>query len=494
MKLEKLYKDIFEANVGDKLFADPDVAYDFRRDAGFNDNFHKWVEIVYGPDYEPNTTEETQMLYALGKYFGNVSYAKDLGKYVGDLKALKSKFPSMLDPKNTKAFNKKFPGYAMRGAKISMDQYKKLIPKAELYSTRFTGILGLINNPGITYKSRGQYGFTSFSTDFSQAVKFAKSPKEKDFVGVVYGVKLDDPNLVVNPTFANELSEYPESETLYVGNTIEPDFIVITDPRMESNFLYDAQAKEIEDNLKQYSLTAEKYFPVWAKTHTPRLQDFTVDGMPTLDKDKKAGEKKYGANMNPQLGENTSLYEIYTDMLISEIGEGTSEPFSFSKNSKGDRHFQYEIDGEVRNENGEFVLQEIPILLTGRGTSIIMDEDYTDKEILDFFGKNDGTMINGFEIVFNRKPSKSYPTGNEFGTVDDRVFMFRLMATIKIILQDEFAKADPDYIVYAPTKQGMENAPDTGRHKLYNAFIKKAIPGAQMFYNKKDDEIIYKLK
>ena len=68
------------------------------------------------------------------------------------------------------------------------------------------------------------------------------------------------------------------------------------------------------------------------------------------------------------------------------------------------------------------------------------------------------------------------------------------MATIKIILQDEFAKADPDYIVYAPTKQGGEDAPDTGRHKLYSAFIKKAIPGAQMFYNKKDDEIIYKLK
>ena len=79
-------------------------------------------------------------------------------------------------------------------------------------------------------------------------------------------------------------------------------------------------------------------------------------------------------------------------------------------------------------------------------------------------------------------------------TVDDRVFMFRLMATIKKILQDEFAKADPEYIVYAPTKQGDESAVDTGRHKLYSAFIKKAIPGAQMFHNKKDDEIIYKLK
>ena len=189
------------------------------------------------------------------------------------------------------------------------------------------------------------------------------------------------------------------------------------------------------------------------------------------------------------------LEKIYKDIikeakLIPEIGEGSSKPFEFDKISKGDRHFQYEIDGEVRTKDGKFVLQSIPILLTGRATSIIMDEDYTDEEILDFFGKNDGTMINGFEIVFNKKTR----SGNEFGTVDDRVFMFRLMATIKIILQDEFAKADPDYIVYAPTKQGMENAPETGRHRLYSAFIKKAIPGAQMFYNKKDDEIIYKLK
>ena len=510
MKLEKLYKDIFEANVGDKLFADPDAAYSFRNDSGFNRDFVKWVERVYGPDYEPNTPEETQMLFALGKYFGNVSYAKDLGKYVKDLKALKSKFPNMLDPKNAKTlgggWNEKFGGYAMRGAKISMDQYKKLIRKSELFPTAFESY-AVIDNPGITYKSRGQYGFTSFSLDFAQAVRFSKSWKEKDTVAVVYGVKLDNPNLVVNPTFANELSEYPENETLYVGNSIEPDFIVITDPRMESNFLYDIKAYEAENDLEEFSIKKADFFPKWAKTHTPRFEDFTVDGMPTTDKDKgvrldkkppeqqakidklKAMQaKKYAKN------ESISLYEVYTDMLISEIGEGTSEPFPYKKApnhflNRGDRGFSYKIDGEVRNDNGEFVLQEIPIQLSGPATSMIMDEDYTDKEILDFFGKNDGTTINGFEIAFSHMGREG-----SFTNVNDRVFMFRLMATIKKILQDEFAKADPDYIVYAPTKQGMENAPDTGRHKLYSAFIKKAIPGAQMFYNKVDDEIIYKLK
>ena len=500
MKLEKLYKDIFEANVGDKLFADLDAAYALRNNDGIDRNFYKWVERVYGPDYEPNTPEEDKMLFTLGKYFGQATYAKELGKYVGDLKALKSKFPNMLDPKNAKAYNREFPGYAMRGAKLPIDQYEKLIRNSEMYENRYSGTTALINNPGITYKSRGQYGFTSFSTDFAQAAKFGRSFKEKDFVGVVYGVKLDDPNLVVNPSFANELSDYKESETLYIGNQIEPDFIVVVDPRFASNLRYDIKAYEIDNDLEEFSIKKADFYPNWAKTHTPRLNDFTGEGMPTLDKDKKTRldspqqakiaklkamqAKKYAKN------ESISLYEVYTDLLISEIGEGTSEPFSYENKSRFDGgSFQYKIDGEVRTEDGKFVLQSIPIKLTGRSTSIIMDEDYTDKEILDFFGKNDGTSIKGFEIVFNM--IKSF---NEFGMVDDRVFMFRLMATIKKILQDEFAKTNPDYIVYAPTKQGDEIATDTGRHKLYSAFIKKAIPGAQMFYNKKDDEIIYKLK
>ena len=602
MKLEKLYKDIFEAEVGDKLFADLDDAeLAAKTKRGFNKDFVKWVENVYGPDYEPNTPEEQEMLFALGSYFGDVKFAKDLGKHVEDLKALKAKFPQMLDPKNAKTgwggWNEKFKGYAMRGAKISMDQYKKLIRKSELLPSSFESY-AIVDNPGITYKSRGQYGFTSFTTDFSQAAKFSRSFKEKDYVNVVYGVKLDDPNLVLNPNFANRISEYPENETLYVGNSIEPDFVVITDPRMEGNFLYDIKAYEAENGLEQFSIKRADFFPKWAKTHTPRFEDFTVDGMPTTDKDKKTrldetmqlheiytdllregvwsssalarmrrkpmdsryfvtdeegnvladwlktkasvrayfyrGAKdggylggripkvvnvhdnkldgkvidqyfwkgKGGIDIdNPTAGSyseidpqyvkyQNDIEEGYTDMPISEVGEGTSEPFSYENKSRFDGgSFQYKINGEVRTEDGKFVLQEIPIKLTGRSTSIIMDEDYTDKEILDFFGKNDGTSVNGFEIVFNM--IKSF---NEFGMVDDRVFMYRLMATIKKILQDEFAKADPDYIVYAPTKQGMENAPDTGRHKLYSAFIKKAIPGAQMFYNKKDDEIIYKLK
>ena len=196
---------------------------------------------------------------------------------------------------------------------------------------------------------------------------------------------------------------------------------------------------------------------------------------------------------NPTAGSYSEIdpqYVKYKDEL-NEVGEGTSKPFPYENKSFSDgRGFIYDIDGEIRNENGEFVLQEISIRLNGNVVGMIADEDYTDKEILDFFNRNDGTLINGLEIVFKNLTK----TGNAFGAINDRVFMFRLMATIKEILQKEFAKAEPDYIVYSPTKQGDEAANQTGRHKLYNAFIKKAIPGAQMFYNKVDDEIIYKLK
>jgi hypothetical protein len=357
VKLEKLYKDIFEANVGDKLFADPDAAYALRNDDGIDRNFYKWVERVYGPDYEPNTPEEDKMLFALGKYFGQATYAKELGKYVGELKALKAKFPSMLDPKNAKGYNQKFEGYAMRGAKLPMDQYEKLIRKSELYGDAFGGATGLVKDPGITYKSRGQYGFTSFSTDFTQAAKFGRSFKEKDWVGVVYGVKLSDPNLVVNPSFANELSDYKESETLYVGNEITPDFVVIVDPRMESNFLYDIKAYEAENDLEEFSIKRADFYPKWAKTHTPRLQDFTVDGMPKLDKDKKPRvkaqskidklkalqAKKYAKN------ESISLHEVYTDMLREGVWS-SSALARMRRKPMDSRYFITDEEGNVLDQ------------------------------------------------------------------------------------------------------------------------------------------------
>ena len=196
------------------------------------------------------------------------------------------------------------------------------------------------------------------------------------------------------------------------------------------------------------------------------------------------------------------LEKIYKDIikeakLIPEIGEGSSQPFDYKETFRSENNFAYEIDGEVRNENGEFILQEIPIRLQGLGFPVMVTQEdgdweidgYEDNAYGKFLNVNPGTTLRGIEIIF------SQIRGSSFAEVNDRVFMFRLMATIKKILQEEFAKnGEPDLIIYSPTKQGDESADKTGRHRLYTAFIKKAFPNARSFHKEIDDEIVFKLK
>jgi hypothetical protein len=199
------------------------------------------------------------------------------------------------------------------------------------------------------------------------------------------------------------------------------------------------------------------------------------------------------------------LEQIYKDIieeakLIPEIGEGSSQPFPYKESfrSSGGSNFAYIIDGEVRNENGEFVLQKIPIRLQGIGFKTMVDQEdgewtidgYDDNEKGKFLNVNPGTTLKGVEVIFSLIEG-----GNSFAEVNDRVFMFRLMATIKKILNEEFAKnGEPDILIYSPGKKGDEAADQTGRHKLYSAFIKKAFPKARVYVDRKEDEITYKLK
>ena len=185
--------------------------------------------------------------------------------------------------------------------------------------------------------------------------------------------------------------------------------------------------------------------------------------------------------------------------LIPEIGEGSSKPFNYKESFRSENNFAYIIDGEVRNDNGEFVLQEIPIRLQGIGFNITVDVDDSQDWIIDgyediekgkFLNVSPGTTLRGIEIIFSHIGRE-----NSFSEVNDQVFMFRLMATIKKVLQDEFAKnGEPDILTYSPTKQGDEQADKTGRHRLYNAFIKKAFPKARVYVDRREDEITYKLK
>ena len=204
-----------------------------------------------------------------------------------------------------------------------------------------------------------------------------------------------------------------------------------------------------------------------------------------------------------------SLHEIYTEIredvkLIPEVGEGTSKPFPYKETFRSENNFAYEIQGEVRNENGEFVLQEIPIRLQAIAFFQLIDQEdgewtvdgYDENnEYGKFLNVSPGTTLKGYEIIFSQiSYGSSRGRDTSFAEVNDRVFMYRLMATIKKILQDEFAKSKPDLLIYSPNKKGNEAVEKTGRHRLYNAFIRKALPSARVFVDDRSEEIIYKLK
>lgn len=176
-------------------------------------------------------------------------------------------------------------------------------------------------------------------------------------------------------------------------------------------------------------------------------------------------------------------------MLISEVGEGTSEPFEYKKDFEKGNSFGYTIDGLAGDER-------VPIKLQGLDYKerVSGDMEMDRPGFYKFIDKPQGTVLNGFEIIFSRRTASLSGANSAFAEVNDRVFMYRLMATIKKILQDEFAKSKPDILIYTPNKKGSEAIEKTGRHKLYNAFIRKAFPNARVFVDDRSEEIIYKLK
>lgn len=475
MKLEQIYKDIQERlNVGNKLFADNEV--EIRQD------FQKFIEKVYAPDFEPNTEDENELIDTLKGYF-KLNKSGGLGIYLKELVPLKSRFPKILDPRaqdyipassEETEWVSNGGDYAWRGATMPLDQAQKLIRDARyLHSPMFKERGFVINQPNITYVSRGERGFTSFSSDLIASLNFKGNLANPNTVSVIYGVKKSNPNLLLNPDMADSLSPFKENESLYVGDEVKPDVVIINDVRimgqmyksMPEEFLYQKERGEWEDYGNQWLKKA---------TLNPDYKNVRVRDFVNTPKDTKM----------------KSLEEIYTEIRLNEVGEGTSEPFSYEGGNitfrKGGS-FAYTINGEVRNEDGE---EKVPIKLQGIAYEERVDNDMEmDRpEFYEFLNEPKGTVLNGFDIIF------SHAGSNDFGLVNDVKFMFRLMSTIKGILQQEFSSNMPDLLIYSPNKKGSEQIEDTGRHRLYKAFIKKAFPKAEMFIDDQGEEIIFRLK
>ena len=481
MKLEQLYRDIQERlDVGDKLWADGGgVAVLLKRWKGF-------IEKLYAPDYEPNTEDEEKVLGLLMNYF-RTNKSGELGVYLKDLVPLKSKFPQILDPRaqgyipassEETEWVSNGGDYAWRGATMPLSQAQKLIRDAEYKHTRMFSDRGfVINQPNITYVSRGERGFTSFSSDLRGAIQF-KGKMGSDAVSVIYGVKKSNPNLVMNPDASDSISMFKENETLYVGDNVQPDVVIINDVRIIGKMYQEARPwiKAIEDDTDSPPMKSqwEAYGTQWAEKV---ILNPSYDNVDPVD-----------FKNSPKDTKMKSLEEIYTEIRLREVGEGTSEPFKYKKNFERGGSFGYLIDGYIID--GPTGDEKIPIKLQGiTYKERVSDDMEMDRpEFYEFVNEPNGTVLDGIEIIF------SHAGDSSFGLVNDVKFMFRLMSTIKEILQKEFSSNMPNLLIYSPNKKGSEQIEDTGRHRLYKAFISKAFPKAEMFIDDQGEEIIFKLK
>ena len=470
MKLEDIYEKL---NVGDKLWADVD--------GEGKKSWNDFISKLYAPDFEPNTDDEKKVLKALTNYF-RTNKSGELGVYLKDLVPLKSKFPQILDPRaqgyipassEETEWVSNGGDYAWRGATMPLSQAQKLIRDTEYKHTPMFSNRGfVINQPNITYVSRGKKGFTSFSSDLRGALQF-RGGMGSDAVSVIYGVKKSNPNLVMNPDASDSISVFKENEILYVGNDVEPDIVIINDVRIRGKLYKEARPwiKAIEDDSGSPPTRSqwEAYGTQWAEKVTLNPSYDNVDSTDFKNTPKDIKMK--------------SLEEIYTEIRLREVGEGTSEPFKYKKNFERGDSFGYIIDGSTGDG-------KIPIKLQGiTYKERVSDDMEMDRpEFYEFLNEPNGTVLDGIEIIF------SHAGDSSFGLVNDVKFMFRLMSTIKEILQKEFASNMPNLLIYSPNKKGSEQIEDTGRHRLYKAFIKKAFPKAEMFIDDQGEEIIFKLK
>ena len=400
---------------------------------------------------------------------------------------LKSKFPQILDPQaqdyipaasEETEWVSNGGDYAWRGATMPLSQAQKLIRDAEYKHTRMFSDRGfVINQPNITYVSRGERGFTSFSSDLRGAIQF-KGKMGSDAVSVIYGVKKSNPNLVMNPDASDSISMFKENETLYVGDNVQPDVVIINDVRIIGKMYQEARPwiKAIEDDTDSPPMRSqwEAYGTQWAEKV---ILNPSYDNVDPVD-----------FKNSPKDTKMKSLEEIYTEIRLREVGEGTSEPFEYKKNFERGDSFGYLIDGYIID--GPTGDEKIPIKLQGiTYKERVSDDMEMDRpEFYEFVNEPNGTVLDGIEIIF------SHAGDSSFGLVNDVKFMFRLMSTIKEILQKEFSSNMPNLLIYSPNKKGSEQIEDTGRHRLYTAFIKKAFPKAKMFIDDQGEEIVFKLK
>jgi hypothetical protein len=174
---------------------------------------------------------------------------------LNNLLKFKSKNPKDLDPRT--GGNK----YGYRGMTFDKDFIKTLNVKNKSNGTTEYEVP---SNTKIT--SKNNRGFLSFSTDeevakgFGHYSGYVDHNKSPDKVGGYVKVSLDNPNFILHPDYVSKLSqdlEYSkesEKETLYIGNSFNPESIYVID-------------KNWTDSLNENTTTNSYPFKVTDKTY-----------------------------------------------------------------------------------------------------------------------------------------------------------------------------------------------------------------------------------
>lgn len=98
-------------------------------------------------------------------------------------------------------------------------------------------------------------------------------------------------------------------------------------------------------------------------------------------------------------------------------------------------------------------------------------------------------------VEFNAHYPDEEMTDEPLLSVNDKTYLFRLMATIKEIMLELVNKHNANVISYTPLKGGNEEDSETanlGRTKLYSIFIKNAFPGSKRIVD--EDLVLHLIK
>jgi hypothetical protein len=264
IKLFEQYIKEAKFEFGNKFLAD-----DTWEDKMLLTSWAQFIERMYAPNFEPNTEDEDELMRQMIRYFDeNEAGQKELGKILKDVLPLKNKFPALLDPAQFDEQISDYPdwakGYehcAWRSTAISKKEINKFLQYSRLVFKTPVDMCIVVDNPNTVYRSRGNYGFLSFTVDPKIATNFNAGISDKGMT-VRYGVDLKNPNFLLNPKVADTLSNFKEREVFYVGSSFNPDVMVIQFKDLNAAFVAELRKRFTKEPT---SLEINMVFDQWKR-------------------------------------------------------------------------------------------------------------------------------------------------------------------------------------------------------------------------------------